>query len=92
MVRPPDATLSASATITKVRRVLNAIFLALAVYGFAGWIYVAGVALAQPQTLSWRLTHFADWPRTDTFGEASFVVSFLAFIAYRLTRDPPSRP
>ncbi len=76
--------------MTQVRRVLNAIFLALALYGFASWIYVAGVALAQPQTLSWRLTHLAAWPRTDTFGEASFLVSFLAFIAYRLTREPPS--
>jgi hypothetical protein len=72
-----------------VRPVLNGVFLALALYGFAGWLYVAGVALAQPQTLSWQLTHLASWPRTDTFGELSFVVSFVAFIAYRLTRVPP---
>jgi hypothetical protein len=40
-----------------------------------------------PNTLPWQLTHFASWPRTDTFGEASFVVSFMAFVIYRLTRD-----
>jgi hypothetical protein len=70
-----------------VRRLANAIFLALALYGLAAWIYVAGVALAQPQTLSWQLTHFANWPRTDSFGEASFAVSFVSFIAYHLTRE-----
>lgn len=70
-----------------MRRVCNAIFLAVAVYGFAAWAYVAATALAQPQTLSWQLTHFARWPRTDTFGELSFVLSFAAFIAYRLTRE-----
>ena len=58
---------------------------------FAAWVYVAGVALILPQTLSWQLTHLAKWPRTDTFGEVSFVVSFFAFIAYRLTREP-ARP
>ena len=61
--------------------------LAVALYGFAAWVYVAGVALFLPNTLSWQLTHLAKWPRTDTFGELSFVISFLAFIAYRLSRE-----
>jgi hypothetical protein len=74
-----------------MRRVFNAVALALSVYGFAAWTYVAAVALAQPQTLSWQLTHLTNWPRTDTFGEASFAVSFVAFIAYRLTRESDSR-
>lgn len=70
-----------------MRRVYNSIFLAVALYGFAAWAYVAATALTQPQTLSWQLTHFARWPRTDTFGELSLALSFIAFIAYRLTRD-----
>ena len=74
-----------------MRRVYNSIFLAVALYGFAAWAYVAAIALAQPQTLSWQLTHFAKWPRTDTFGELTFVLSFVAFIAYRLTREQPPR-
>jgi len=73
------------------RRVANALALAVALYGFAGWAYVAAVALARPHTLSWQLTHLARWPRTDTFGEVCFMVSFAAFIAYRLTRESTSR-
>jgi hypothetical protein len=80
-----------SGIIDPVRRVCNSIFLALAVYGFAASAYVAATALAQPQTLSLQLTHFANWPRTDTFGEVSFVLSFCAFVAYRLTRESPLR-
>ena len=34
-----------------MRRVYNSIFLAVALYGFAAWVYVAATALAQPQTL-----------------------------------------
>ena len=74
-----------------MRRVYNSIFLAVALYSFAAWAYVAATALAQPQTLSWQLTHLARWPRTDTFGELCFVLSFVAFIAYRLTREQPPR-
>jgi hypothetical protein len=69
-----------------MRRSVNTVALAIALYGFAAWVYVACVALVLPQTLSWRLTHLASWPRTDTFGESAFAVSFVAFIVYRLTR------
>jgi hypothetical protein len=74
-----------------MRRVINALSLAVAIYGFAAWIYVAAVALVQPDTLSLQLTHFSKWPRTDTFGEIGFVVSFVAFITFRLTREPHTR-
>ncbi len=70
-----------------MRRVANAVALAIAVYAMAAWIYVAVVAVVLPNTLPWQLTHLAKWPRTDTFGETSFVVSFVAFIVYRLTRS-----
>ena len=72
------------------RRIFNAVALAVAVYGALSWAYVAAVALVLPQTLPWQLTHLASWPRTDTFGELSFVVSFVAFIAYRLSRRSQS--
>ncbi len=74
------------AIIVGVRRRINALALGVAIYGFAAWIYVAAVALVEPNTLSLQLTHLASWPRTDTFGEASFVASFVAFLVYRLTR------
>ena len=69
-----------------LRALVPTVALALAIYGFAAWVYVAVVSLVAPQTLPMQLTHLARWPRTDTFGEVSFVVSFLAFVAYRLTR------
>jgi uncharacterized membrane protein len=71
-----------------VRRIAAVLAQAVAIYAFAAWVYVALVALIQPNTLSWQLTHLAKWPRTDTFGEVSFVVSFVAFITYRLLRAP----
>jgi hypothetical protein len=86
-VRPLVPCCGQSGTIVPTRRVYNAIFLAVTLYGFAARVYVAATALAQPQTLSWQLTHLATWPRTDTFGELSFVPSFVTFIAYRLTRE-----
>jgi hypothetical protein len=72
-----------------MRRSVNTVALAIALYGFAAWVYVVCVALIQPQTLSLQLTHLVSWPRTDTFGECSFVVSFFAFIVHRLTRPAP---
>ncbi len=69
-----------------LRALVPTVALALAIYGFAAWVYVAAVALVAPETLPVQLTHLARWPRTDTFGEVSFVVSFVSFVAYRLTR------
>ncbi len=75
------------------RRILNACALAVAAYGFAAWAYVAANALLTPWALHLPLTHLARWPRTDTFGAASFAASFVAFLIYALTRpSPPSRP
>lgn len=75
-----------------MRRVANACALAVAAYGFAAWAYVAANALVTPWALHLPLTHLARWPRTDTFGAASFAASFLAFLVYVLTRpSPPAR-
>jgi hypothetical protein len=74
-----------------MRRIANSVGLAIAIYGFAAWVYVAAVAIAEPKTLSWQLTHLASWPRTDTFGEVSFVCSFAGFLVYRFTRASADR-
>jgi hypothetical protein len=58
--------------------------LTLAVYGFAGWVYIALVALVHPHTLGLQLTHFAKYPHEDTFGELCFVISLVSFFAYKL--------
>ena len=58
----------------------------LAVYGFAGWVYIALVALVHPHTLGLQLTHFTSFPHEDTFGETCFVVSLVSFFCYNLLR------
>lgn len=59
----------------------------LALYGFAGWVYIVLMALVEPNTLSMQLTHFAKFPREDTFGEICFVVSVVSFFVYTLLRS-----
>lgn len=56
----------------------------LAIYGFAGWVYIALVALIHPGTLGLQLTHFASFPHEDTFGETSFMISLVSFFAHHL--------
>ena len=67
-------------------KIVREISLALALYGMAGWIYVGLCALVAPQTLALPLTHLAPSLREDTAGVLSFIVSFLGFIFYRITR------
>jgi hypothetical protein len=69
----------------------QALTLTLAVFGFAGWVYIALVALVHPHTLGLQLTHFARYPHEDTFGEMSFVVSLVSFFVYQLIKDEPQR-
>ena len=67
-------------------RAVREISLALAVYGMAAWIYVGLCALVAPATLALPLTHLIPSLREDTAGVLSFIVSFLGFIGYRITR------
>jgi hypothetical protein len=59
----------------------------LALYSFAGWVYIALVALVHPYTLGLQLTHFAKFPHEDTFGELCFAVSVVSFFIYTLLRS-----
>jgi len=59
----------------------------LALYGFAGWVYIALAALVEPNTLGLQLTHFAKFPHEDTFGEICFAVSVVSFFIYSLLRS-----
>ena len=69
------------------RRLLQALTLTLLVFSFAGWVYIVINSEVHPWTLHWQLTHFAQWPHEDTFGEICFAVSFISFFAYQLLRD-----
>ena len=74
------------------RRVALVTSKTLAVYGFAGWVYIALVALVHPATLGLQLTHFARFPHEDTFGEISFVVSLVSFFVYQMLRSSERQP
>jgi hypothetical protein len=73
---------------SSVRRFFIVLTRALAIYGFAAWVYVAMVAVFLPRTLGFQLTHFSKLPHTDTFGEVSFVVSFVSYFVYRILIEP----
>jgi hypothetical protein len=68
-------------------KIIEAVSLTLFVFGLLGWLYIVVVALVHPETLPLQLTHFALWPREDTFGEISFVVSFISFFIWNLVRE-----
>jgi hypothetical protein len=60
--------------------------LAVAIYAMAEWIYVAICSLVVPDTLKLPITHLLPWLREDTSGVISFILSFIGFATYRMTR------
>jgi hypothetical protein len=68
-------------------KILRAFSLTLFVFGLLGWVYIVLNAEVHPETLPLPLTHFASWPREDTFGAISFLVAMIAFFAWNLLRD-----
>jgi hypothetical protein len=70
-----------------VRKFFQSLTLTGFVFGFAGWFYIAENAAFHPQTLPLPLTHFAHWPREDTFGAVCFGVSIISFFIYNLIKD-----
>ncbi len=70
-----------------MRKIVKAASFTLFIFGLLGWLYIATIALVHPETLSIQLTHFAPWPREDTFGAVSFVVSFISFFIWNLVKD-----
>lgn len=77
--------------VSAPRRVLEALALGVAIYGFAAWVYVAVSAIVVPQTLHLPLWHLTRWPRQDTFGSISFGMSFVGFVTYRVLARARSR-
>lgn len=74
-----------------LRRIAKAFTLTGALYGFAGWFYIAQNAVHHPETLPLGLTHFSRFPREDTFGAFCFGVSIICCFVYLLIRDTPAR-
>ncbi len=65
-------------------RTVHALLGTVSLYTFAGWAYIAGNAMAHPETLPLPLTHLAAWPREDTFAIVCFATSALTFGARSL--------
>lgn len=88
----PDGPSTAARTApdSRGRKIVREVSLALAIYGMIGWIYVSISALIVPYTLALPLTHLFPHLREDTSGVLSFIISFLAFITYRMTKPEKS--
>ncbi len=71
-------------------KIFRSLLLALTIYGFAGWVYIALCAVVHPETLSLQLTHVTPFIREDSFGILCFGVSFLSFFLWQATK--PSAP
>lgn len=67
-------------------KILRALSLTLFLFGLLGWIYIAMNAVFHPWSLPLPLTHLAPWPREDTFGAVSFLVSMISFFTWNLIR------
>ncbi len=65
---------------------LRATTLTLFVFCLLGWAYIAMNAIFHPESLSWPLTHFASFPREDTFGALCFVISGVSFFIWNLLK------
>lgn len=72
------------------QRFLKAFTLTVFVHSFAGWVYIAMNAVVHPESLSWPLTHFVNWPREDSFGAACFVISFVSLFSYLFIKNNQS--
>ena len=70
----------------RLMKIWRALFLTLFVFGLLGWIYIVLNSEIHMWTLPMPLTHFAPWPREDTFGEICFAVSMASFFAWNLLK------
>lgn len=68
-------------------KIIKSLSLTGFVFGLIGWIYIVISATFHPETLSWQLTHFAPWPREDTFGIICFGVSIVSFFVWNLVKE-----
>ena len=68
-------------------RTIRALSLTLFVFGLLGWIYIVLNAEVHPKTLALPLTHLLPYPREDTFGVVSFLVSMISFFIWNITKD-----
>ena len=73
------------------RCIAKSFFLTTAIYGLLGWLYIVLNSAVHSETLAMPLTHFLPYPREDTAGEVSFVVSFFSFFIWHLLSSEEKR-
>ena len=72
-------------------RFLRSLSLTLFIFGLLGWIYIVINSEVHMQTLSMPLTHLLPYPREDTAGIISFVVSMVSFFVWDYLKSSPER-
>ena len=68
-------------------KIIKAAAFTLFVFGLLGWLYIVLNSAIHPWTLAMPLTHFVPFPREDTAGGISFVVSLVSFFIWSLVKD-----
>jgi hypothetical protein len=68
-------------------KIFRSLFLTLFVFGLLGWLYIVLNSAVHPETLSMQLTHFLPYPREDTAGIISFLVSMLSFFIWNSVKQ-----
>lgn len=80
------ASWSHTGSCLKVRRLVVAALRTVCVYLFAGWVYIALIAVIRPDSLNTPLWHQVTWLRRDTFGVIAFAVSCACYFVLQVLR------
>jgi hypothetical protein len=71
------------ASIAVVKVIGETLFL----YGLLGWTYGVLAQLIHPRWAPLQLSHLTPWIRLDTFTIASFILSAIGFLTWRITSE-----
>jgi hypothetical protein len=69
----------------KTHKIIRSLSLTLFVFGLLGWLYIVLNSAVHAETLSLPLTHLLPFPREDTAGIISFILSAISFFIWNLT-------
>lgn len=71
-------------------KIIKALSLTLFIFGLFGWLYIVLNSAVHMETLSLPLTHLLPYPREDTAGIVSFLVSMVSFFVWNILKDEKS--
>ena len=76
--------------INKSIGVVKAIGQTLFLFGLFGWVYGVALQLRNLESVAWPISRLTPWLRVDTFTIASFFVSSVGFLIWRLAKERSS--